>query len=110
MRNLLALVGLVVVGFAGIGWYNGWYTIGSEPTSDGHRRINVDVNTKEIGEDLSKVKAKVGDLITTNENKGTPTIPTLEKKGDNSQTPGVHFGPNGSPVIVLPKLEIKTGS
>jgi hypothetical protein len=109
MKNLLALIGLIVVGFAATGWYCGWYTIGTEPGSNGHRKINVDVNTNEITNDLSKVKAKVGDII-NNETKGTPMVPTLENKTDNSQSPGVHFGPNGAPVIVLPKLEIKTGS
>jgi len=108
MKNLLALVGLIVVGFAGFGWYCGWYTIGTEPASNGHRRISVDVNTKEIGEDLTKVKAKVGDII-NNETNGPSTLPKREQKGD-SQTPGIHFGPDGAPVIVLPKLEIKTGS
>jgi hypothetical protein len=107
MKNMLALIGLIVVSFLGIGWYCEWYRIGAEPTSNGQRRFNVDVNTKEITEDLTKVKAKVGDFI-NNEAKGTPT-PPVENKSD-SQTPGVHVGPNGNPVIVLPKLSIPSGS
>ena len=108
MKNILALIGVVVVLFAGVGWYYGWYKIGAEPTESGHRKFNVDINTKEIAGDLNKVKEKVGDII-TNETKGTPAVPAIEKK-DDGQSPGVHIGPNGNPVIVLPKLEIKTGN
>jgi hypothetical protein len=108
MKNMLALIGLVVVSFLGIGWYCEWYKVGAEPASNGQRRINVDLNTKEIAEDLTKVKAKVGEFV-NNETKGTtPTLP-VENRSD-SQSPGVHVGPNGNPVIVLPKLEIRTGN
>src|SRR5262245_1157615 len=39
MRNLLALVGLLVVGFAIVGWYCGWYTVSINREPDGNLNI-----------------------------------------------------------------------
>jgi hypothetical protein len=93
MKNFLALIGLVVILAAGIGWYCGWYQIGSAPAPDGHRRFNVDVNTDEIRNDVKKGIENVEDLINKKDGP-TTTAPKVE-------TPGV--------TIVLPKLEIKSG-
>lgn len=42
MRNLLALVGLVVVVAAGVGYYKGWYTVTTTP--DGNTTLKIDKN------------------------------------------------------------------
>jgi hypothetical protein len=58
MRNLLALLAAGVLAFAGAGWYLGWYHVQTTPTSDGHREIKVDVDTKKIREDVSEGVSK----------------------------------------------------
>lgn len=63
MRNLLALVGLVVVAFAGVGWYRQWYTLGVQAGTDGTQRITVDVKTKHMGQDLGAAKERVGKFL-----------------------------------------------
>lgn len=70
MKNLLALIGLVVVLVAGLGWYLGWYKLSAE---SGH--VKVDVDTKEIREDLNKGREAVGNILDQN-GKGVPASPT----------------------------------
>ena len=108
MRNILALVGAAVVVFGGLGWYLGWYKVATEPTADGHRHINVDLNPKKILEDGQTGAKKVSDLI-SNETKGTPPAPVPEKKVEG-QTTGFQFNSDGSATIVLPKIEFKSGN
>jgi len=40
MRNLLALSAALVLAFAGIGWYRGWYKVETEPATGGHQTVN----------------------------------------------------------------------
>jgi hypothetical protein len=54
MRNLLAGLAAVVLIVAGAGWYLGWFHVQTAPTSDGHRKIEVDVDTKKISGDVHK--------------------------------------------------------
>ena len=54
MRNTLAMLAAGALGFAGLGWYLGWFHVRSTPASNGHREINIDVDTKKIAEDVNK--------------------------------------------------------
>jgi len=67
MKNLFALIGALVVGFAVAGWYLGWYQLGFTRTSDGNLRVETNVNTKKVvddsGEALKKAGAFVGDHL-----------------------------------------------
>src|SRR5881409_3965606 len=58
MRNLLALGAAALIGFAGIGWYLGWYKIETTPTATG-RHISIDLNTPKIKDDVSHGKEKL---------------------------------------------------
>jgi hypothetical protein len=58
MKNLLALIGLVVVLVAGLGWYLGWYKLTSEAGN-----LKVDIDTKEIRDDLKKGREAVGKIL-----------------------------------------------
>ncbi|MBM3994958.1 MAG: hypothetical protein FJ303_12520 [Planctomycetes bacterium] len=114
MRNILALVGFLVVGFAVAGYFLGWYQLTSEPSPDGHRKFNVDLNTKKIGEDVQTGTQKVGEVI-NNQTKGstTPTASdqnpqTPPKKDGEVQTTGFQFTPEGTWIRVQPKTEFKT--
>jgi hypothetical protein len=68
MRNLLALLGFALVTFLVVGWYLDWYHVtpraGATP---GHRSVEIDINSKKIGEDVHRgVQAgekKVQDLL-----------------------------------------------
>ena len=106
MKNLLALVGLVVVLVAGGGWYLGWYKLGSEPAGSGHRKINVDVNTNKISEDLKKGRETVGGFLDKNV-EGVPasrpldpnpiiTLPSLPKLPEIPNAAPIELNPDGS--------------
>ncbi len=105
MKNILALVGLAIVLFVGLGWQLGWYKVATEPTADGHRKINVDLDTKKITTDIKTGTQKVGEVIHP-DSKGTPATPA---KKVEDQASGLQINPDGSATLTFPKLEIKTG-
>ena len=80
MRNLLALVGLVVVGFAGVGYYLGWYHFDMSPGKDGKQHISVDVDTKKIGQDAQSGLEKVERGVKDNLKKEGDTEPKTDPK------------------------------
>ena len=104
MRNILALIGAAVVSFGILGWYLGWYKIGTEPSADGHRKINVDLNTPKIAADVKTGEQKVINML-PGDSKGTPATPQKEVP---AQTTGFQFNPDGSVTITPPKVEFKT--
>jgi hypothetical protein len=63
VRNFLAFIGLVVVGFAGAGYYFGWYKFAMTPGKDGKQHITVDVDTKKAAEDVGTGFDQGGQLI-----------------------------------------------
>jgi hypothetical protein len=63
MRNLLALVALLLLAFAGIGWYRGWYKVETEPSSPGHQSVNIDFNRDKIVEDSARGVKKVEEKL-----------------------------------------------
>jgi hypothetical protein len=63
MRNLLALLGLLALVFAGVGWWQGWYAVRSQPAADGQRHLNIEVNTSKVGDDTARWGSKVVDLV-----------------------------------------------
>jgi hypothetical protein len=109
MRNILALIGAAVLAFAVLGWYFGWYQLGTEPAADGHRKINVGVDPEKIVKDVNKAEQNVGDLI-TNKTKGTTVTPTPSTVDKNVpvKTTGFQFDANGGVTFKPPKVEFKT--
>lgn len=63
MRNLLALFGLLVIGFVGVGWYMGWYKLSVTKSSDGNLEIKTNVDTKKVGADSSDALNKLGTVV-----------------------------------------------
>jgi hypothetical protein len=108
MKNILALIGAALVLFVALGWYRGWYQLGTEPG-----KINVDVNTKKFVADEQKAVQKVSGVI-NNGTSGTdpapgvvPTVPTQpQDKKVEAQPTGLQFNPDGSITIVSPYKNI----
>ena len=72
MKNLLALVGLLVVGFGGLGWYLGWYNLAVKSSADGKYNVAGDIDSKKIGDDVKNFGKKVGKVLADD----TPPTPT----------------------------------
>ena len=99
MKNMLALVGAVVVLVGGLGWYLGWFKFGAEQGTPGHPKFNVEVESDKIKADLKKGKETVGEFIKDHENgKGVPGTTTSNSP---HPLPGVGFE---VPSQLLPKL------
>ncbi len=62
MRNLLALVGLLVVLFLGLGWYLDWYRVRpvTSITDPGHKTYTIDINAQKVEDDVQK-KIRAGE-------------------------------------------------
>jgi hypothetical protein len=92
MRNLLALIGLAVVGFAGVGWYQGWYVFALQPGANGKQRIQLDVDTHKIAEDAKKLGETVG-----------KTVEAVREKADQPKTGPAEFVGPPVPAGLQPK-------
>ncbi len=55
MRNLLALLALVVLAFSVAGWFRGWYHVESLPSEPGRSAYRIEVDRSQIGDDISSV-------------------------------------------------------
>lgn len=88
MRNLLALLGLILVTAGLSGYYLGWYKVKSTTGSEGNRTISIDLNTTKIGEDLARGVSQIEKAIdkksegdsadSTQSGKTTPATSTAE--------------------------------
>jgi hypothetical protein len=96
MRNIFALIGLLVVGLCGVGWYMGWYKVNFTKNTDGSLQIKTDVDTQKMTGDSSAFFQKVGQIV--NEK--------IEQNGQNgtqppattpANTPGNTTPPTGNP-------------
>lgn len=96
MKNLLALIGALVVGFAVAGWYLGWYKLGITKTSDGNLHVETNVNTKKVvddsGDALKKAGAFVGDHLEKT---------AQDAKSGQQPTPGTTPGPQDTKVTIF---------
>jgi hypothetical protein len=72
MRNLLAFFAAALLTFAGLGWYLDWYTVSSTAVSEGHRQLNINLNTAKIGEDIEKGGEKVREILEKSDKKQPP--------------------------------------
>lgn len=90
MRNLLALGAAGLIGFAGIGWYLGWYRFQTEPTETG-RQIKIDLNTPKIKEDVGRGREKLRDFLASDDNStsntSSPSSPSPSAAPNSSVTP-----------------------
>ncbi|HLN30939.1 MAG TPA: hypothetical protein VK395_24585 [Gemmataceae bacterium] len=66
MRNLLALFAAATLTLVGLGWYLGWYSVKEAPADDGHRSVNIDIDSRKIGQDLHKGEEKLQQALDKN--------------------------------------------
>jgi hypothetical protein len=106
VKNLLALLGLAIVLFAGLGWYLGWYHVAVTPAADGHRKVEFDVNTSKLKEDVSSGYDKSKEFIDTfRKDKPASTAPAEDAKDfvgppkppNLTPSPGNNTGTTGTP-------------
>jgi hypothetical protein len=83
MRNILAFLALAALLIAGAGWYLGWYQMKSEPATDGHREITIDINGPKIGQDLDKGKARLRELLDSKKAAPAPTVSSAPTSGSS---------------------------
>jgi hypothetical protein len=55
-ENFLALLAPEFLTIAGVGWYLGWYDVLFQPGSDGHHKVDIDVNIPKVREALSGLR------------------------------------------------------
>lgn len=86
MKNLLALVGLVVVGFGVVGWYCNWYTLSVTKGSEGRPEVKTTLDTQKVSDDSSAFFQRIGralnDKSTQSDSKGSTPA------GTPGSTPG----------------------
>ena len=63
MKNLLALLGLVLVLFFGIGYFRGWYSFNFSTGTDGKTNINIGVDRTKVGGDIEYGRNWAGEKI-----------------------------------------------
>ncbi len=81
MRNLLSLVGLVVVLFLGVGWYCNWYTAKILAGTDGRLNVSFDVDQKKVGMDVDTATDKVGKFVSAHTKVEPPAVAPAEFVG-----------------------------
>lgn len=117
MRNLFALIGLLVVVVGGAGWYLGWYKVNVSKNPDGNLQIKTDVDTKKLAGDSSAFFQKVGQMVnekvqqtgqtgatTTDANAATNTSVTPPQT--NNVFPGTPTTPANTNQTILPNLPL----
>jgi len=55
MRNLLALLALLMIGFAVLGGWRGWYSVGGVSAQTGKFSFHVEVYTDKMGSDFGNL-------------------------------------------------------
>jgi hypothetical protein len=97
VRNLLALIGLLVVGVGGVGWYMGWYKLSLTRTSDGNLQIQTDVDTKKVSTDVTNGFKNLSTAVENQTNKASQDAHATPPAGAPGATPGPVAPPQGSP-------------
>ena len=67
MRNLFALVGLVVVVFGVLGWYKGWYSVTSDKGT-----LQVELNKAKVLSDGKKMVEKGEEILNSSDKTTAP--------------------------------------
>jgi len=111
MRNLFALVGILVIGLGCVGWYMGWYKVNVSKNNDGSLQIQTDVDTKKVSGDSSAFFQKVGQIVDEkmqqNGQSGTTPPSTTPANTPGNTQPANNSSPENSsnfPSITIPTI------
>lgn len=96
MKNILALIGAAVVVVGGLGWYLGWYRLATEPSNDGHRKIQIDVNTAKIRGDVQKGTEKLQGALAKDGKAAPVEVRPTEARPTGLSGSSVKFNEDGS--------------
>jgi hypothetical protein len=88
---MLALVGALVVGFGGVGWYLGWYKLNVSRTSDGNLQVTTNVDTSRVVKDAGDGARQVGEFI------GSQVEKAQKEAANQPTTPASTPGPKAVP-------------
>jgi hypothetical protein len=116
MRNLFALIGILVVGFGGLGWYLGWYKVNVSKNSDGSMQIQTDVDTKKVTTDSSAFFQKVGQMVDDKVQQSGPsgTTPTTTPANTPANAQPANNPSSGNslslPANILPSIPLPSQS
>ena len=117
MRNMLALIGLLVVGGAGLGWYMGWYKVSFNRTSDGTLEIKTDVNTTKVGQDSAEFFKNAAQVVGNHIEKSAQDAKASAPSGAPGGTPGPVTPPQGATTLPpapeapnLPSIPVAPGT
>ena len=102
MRNALALIGLLVIGSAGLGWYLGWYKLSYSRNTDGNLQITTDVDTKKVGHDAKEAFNNAATAIGNHAEKAAQDAKTSAPPGAPGVTPGPLTPPSTPPIPFVP--------
>src|SRR5262245_65244312 len=95
MRNFLALIGALVIGFGGVGWYLGWYKLNVSKAPDGNAEITTTVDTKKVVTDTEHGAKQVGAFVGDHLEKSAQEA---KQPGPPASTPGPVTTPPTTPV------------
>jgi hypothetical protein len=99
MKNLVFILFLGACAFTIFGYFLGWYKISDFGSDNGHRRVQIDLDSKKIKEDLQKGQSRLNDAL----QKGQDSLPQPEVKPQdplvNTQT--ANAKPVQSPELIL---------
>ncbi len=108
MRNLLALIGFVVVVFFAAGWYLDWYDIKRQPASEGgEMRLQVDVYPRKVLEDTQRGLERGQEIVSELRDKSakaTPTDATNDAGANNSPPAAMGFPLGLKPATPTPNV------
>jgi hypothetical protein len=63
MRNLLALLALLILSFAGLGAWRGWYGISNQPADAGKLAFRIEIDTIKVGSDFAEMVRSLGQRV-----------------------------------------------
>jgi hypothetical protein len=85
MRNLLAFFAAVIIAFAGVGWYLGWYQVERTPAASGKDAVKIEIDRTKIGTDLHKGGEKLQDVIDKTSRSSEQATNAAVTKGDGTK-------------------------
>jgi hypothetical protein len=87
MRNLLALMAVLFLGFAGTSYFRGWCNVSTLPADTGKSAFRVEIDRDRIATDFTEAAKAVQHFLRTDQNDSTEKAKPAE--GDKTSPPPV---------------------